>query len=124
MQTLYFVECDFGKSGRAFVETDPEKNSRANVIDDIVDGQVEDVLRVLQVIPEEGTCRDVTEDIARDVYARLDETGSGCPAHLRDWIDHWVEIGAADRLDIAAGLYDFAATRADHLIDLRKHEAA
>ena len=68
---LYFVECDFGKLGTAFVETDRLSNSRANVISNIVSGEYDRPLRVLEVTEDEGRCRDVSEDIAREICARL-----------------------------------------------------
>ena len=41
---LYFVEADFGRHGRAFVETDRDRNSRRQVIADIAQGQLENVV--------------------------------------------------------------------------------
>lgn len=64
---LYFVEASFGKLGTAFVETDRLTNSRANIINSIVSGEWDGVVRVLEVNEDEGTCRDVSEDIAREV---------------------------------------------------------
>lgn len=64
---LYFIEVDYGRLGRAFIECDRNKNSRRQVIENIASGDIENVVRVLEVIEDEGTCRDVTEDIAREV---------------------------------------------------------
>ena len=108
-QELYFVECDFGKIGTAFIETDPFKNSLAGVVEDIATGQVEDVIRVLEVIPDEKSCRDVTEDVARRVSDYLENKGEGCPDWLRNWIDEHVDAGEADRLDYKAGGWGDAA---------------
>ena len=63
---LYFVEANFGKLGTAFVETDRLTNSRANVINNIMSGEW-NVVRVLEVNEDEGTCRDVSEDLAREI---------------------------------------------------------
>ena len=68
---LYFVEADFGKLGTAFVETDRLTNSRANVISNIVSGEWERALRVLEVCEDENRCRDVSEDIAREICNRV-----------------------------------------------------
>jgi hypothetical protein len=62
-QTLYFIECDFGKLGRSFVEIDRDRNTRASVIEDIAAGEHRDVVTVLQLNPVEGHCRDVTTEI-------------------------------------------------------------
>lgn len=66
-QTLYFVECDFGRIGRAFVEIDRDRNSRQSVIEDIASGEYRDVLTVLEMNPVEGRCRDVTLEILGEV---------------------------------------------------------
>jgi hypothetical protein len=103
---LYFVEADFGRHGRAFVETDRDKNSRKQVIADIAQGQIENVIQVLEIVEDEGSCRDVTEDIACDVRDLLGKDNNGVRGALRDWIDHWCGPSTADQLNAAAGLHD------------------
>lgn len=60
---IYFVECDFGKIGRAFIECDRNDNSRQQVIDDIREGQITRPIKVLEIFEDECSCRDVTEEI-------------------------------------------------------------
>ena len=103
---LYFVEADFGRHGRAFVETDRDKNSRTQVIADIAQGQLENVIQVLEIVEDEGSCRDVTEDIACEVRDFLSGQNNGVRGALRDWIDHWCGPSTADQLNAAAGLHD------------------
>jgi hypothetical protein len=103
---LYFIEADFGRHGRAFVETDRDKNSRAQVIQDIAEGQIENVVKVLEVFENEGSCRDVTEDIACDVRDHLFKQNSGVRGQLREWIDQWCGPSTADELNASAGLHD------------------
>ena len=103
---LYFVEADFGRHGRAFVETDRDKNSRRRVIEDIAQGQIENVIQVLEIVEDEGSCRDVTEDIACEVRDFLCSENNGVRGALRDWIDHWCGPSTADQLNAAAGLHD------------------
>lgn len=98
MSALFFVERDFGKLGTAFLETDRFTNSRSQVIADIISGEIMDVLCVLEVNEDEGTCRDVTEDIARAVYDDLYDTQRVCPRHLVDWLDHMLGANTADSL--------------------------
>lgn len=65
METLYLIECDYGVLGRNFLETSVENfPSRDALICDLASGQIEDAVRILEVIPDEGTCRDITLDIA------------------------------------------------------------
>jgi len=66
-QSLFFIECDFGKLGRAFVEIDRDRNSRASVIEDIAAGEHRDVVTVLELNPVEGHSRDVTTEILGEV---------------------------------------------------------
>lgn len=88
---VYLIEADFGRNGRAFIETDRDSNSRAHVIGLIRSGEVKPV-KIIEITEDEGTVRDVTADIlAECIQAGL------------------IEIG---ELSIA-----------DHLRDLRKHEA-
>ena len=103
---LYFVEADFGRHGRAFVETDRDRNSRRQVIADIAHGQLENVVQVLEIVEDEGSCRDVTEDIACEVRDFLSGESNGVRGALRDWIDQWCGPSTADRLNAAAGLPD------------------
>ena len=105
---LYFVECDFGRIGRAFIECDRDKSSSAQVVADIAAGDIERPLTVLEVIEAEYSCRDVTEDIAREVYAALARQGHGCPPRLRDFIDQHVGLSEADRLNAEAGVLEEA----------------
>jgi hypothetical protein len=112
-RTLYFVLADFGDAGHAFIETDIARNSLRQVIVDIATGEIKRPVQILECNPVEGICRYITEDVALEVYSRLSDSGAGCPAHLRDFIDENLNAGDADRLDMAAGLFDFAGAEAD-----------
>lgn len=59
---LYFIENDYGRLGRAFVETDRDDNSRADVIHQIRSGGIHPV-KILEIDEDAGSCRDVTEEI-------------------------------------------------------------
>lgn len=95
---IYFIECDYGKLGRVFIETPLERNSLAGVVDDIHTGEHCDVVRVLEVIPDEGTCRDVTEDVAWRVYHLVESEGEGLPSHLEEYLELHCGIPAANAL--------------------------
>lgn len=113
-QMLYFVKADFGRLGQAFLETDPDRNSRLQVVADLFTGEITRPLEILECNPVEGTCRDVTEDIAREVYAHIHDRGEPCPAHLRDFLDLMLGVSSADHLDIATG--NFSVDRASRRI--------
>jgi hypothetical protein len=110
---LYFVLADFGEAGHAFVETDIASNSLRQVIVDIAKGEISRPVQILECNPAERICNDVTEHVAREVYSRLSDSGDGCPDRLRDFIDDNLNAGDADRLDMAAGVFDSAGAEAD-----------
>lgn len=100
-QTLYFVECDFGRLGREFVAIDRDRNSRSSIIEDIASGEYRDVMTVLEMNPVEGRCRDVTNEILGEV----------------SFLTAMRAIGDVLECDVQAAAFD-------HARDLRKHEAA
>jgi hypothetical protein len=74
-QDLHFVLCDFGRSGQAYVETDPTQSDASTIVRNLLQGQYNRPARVLALNVEEGWVRDVSEVIAakvRDV-ARQDQ---------------------------------------------------
>jgi len=69
---LYFVECDYGKRGQEFWPTQRNTSSRAQVVADILKGEIGGVIKVLEVFEDEGTCRDITEDVALEVLRQAE----------------------------------------------------
>lgn len=61
-QMIYFVQCRY-KSGLAWAERDPANMSRRDTIADIMTGDLEHVVTILECNPVEHLCSDVTEDI-------------------------------------------------------------
>jgi hypothetical protein len=76
-QDLHFVLCDFGRSGQAYVETDPTEADASTVVRNLLQGQYDRPVRVLALNVEEGWVRDVSEIIAAKVQdmARHEELG-------------------------------------------------
>lgn len=74
---ICFVLCDFGKLGTAYLETDPNKASRAHIISDLMDGQIDtDVVRIIEANPADGWSRDITEAVAGDLYDQCIRKGA------------------------------------------------
>jgi len=69
---LYFIECAF-KSGNAFVEVERHRMTRKQVVEDILHGQYEDVVTVIECNPVEHVCDDITEDVMAEVEALRDD---------------------------------------------------
>ena len=76
-QDLHFVLCDFGRSGQAYVETDPAEADASTIVRNLLQGQYDQPVRVLALNVEEGWVRDVSEIIAAKVQevARHEEQG-------------------------------------------------
>jgi hypothetical protein len=53
-QDLHFVLCDFGRSGQAYVETDPTQADASTTVRNLLDGQYNRPVRVLALNVEEG----------------------------------------------------------------------
>lgn len=98
---LYFVKCSFGKAGHAWIERNVNDTSRSTLINDLIGGQIENPLQILEVDPAEGTSRDVTEDLAK---ALADYCASKCePLHrpLVDFIHDNAGAAWARRIKVA-----------------------
>ena len=68
--TVYLVLNDFGPLGRAYVETDEAHANDATIVENILNGQYSQPLRVVAFSAAEGWARDVTEDIGRAALRR------------------------------------------------------
>lgn len=87
MNAIYLIEANFGRNGRAFIETDRDQNSRAHAVELIRSGEV-NAIKVLEINEDAGTCRDVTTDILEEIEAMPvnDDIPEDCP---REWArDH------------------------------------
>ena len=76
-QDLHFVLCDFGRSGQAYVETDPTEADASAIVRNLLRGQYDRPVRGLALNVEEDWVRDVSEIIAAKVQdvARREEQG-------------------------------------------------
>jgi hypothetical protein len=76
-QDLHFVLCDFGRSGQAYVETDPTEADASTIVRNLLQGQYDHPVRVLALNVEEGWVQDVSEIVAAKVQevARREEQG-------------------------------------------------
>jgi hypothetical protein len=68
--TVYIVLNDFGKLGRAYVETDETEADEWTIVSKIIDGEYSNPARVVAFNIAEGWSRDVTEAIAEAVAER------------------------------------------------------
>jgi hypothetical protein len=68
--TVHIVLNDFGKLGRAFLETDELEVDEWTIISKIISGEYSNPVRVVAFNIAEGWSRDVTDDIAQAVIDR------------------------------------------------------
>ncbi len=64
---VHLVLCDFGRSGLAYVETDPTKADATTIVRNLLQGQYERPVRVVALNADEGWARDVSENIAAKI---------------------------------------------------------
>jgi hypothetical protein len=86
-QDLHFVLCDFGRSGQAYVETDPGQADASTIVRNLLEEQYDRPIRVLALNVEEGWVRDVSEIIASKVQDVALRGGQGLTAGTRAFIE-------------------------------------
>ena len=72
---VYLVLDDFGKLGRAYREVDEEQADRGTVVRNLTEGQYNSPVRIVCFNTDEGSARDVTEEIAREIQDRAASKG-------------------------------------------------
>ena len=77
---LHFVLCDFGKYGKAYIETDPSEADRDTIVRNMIDGQYGRPVRVIALNPAEGWSRDVSGEIAKAVLTAAEVEDRVLPA--------------------------------------------
>ena len=86
-QTVYLVADDFGKLGRAWVESDYETTDLEAVIQDLLSGQYTTPIRVIAFNTAEQWSEDVSEDVAQELRRRCDLQMRDVPFYLQDFTD-------------------------------------
>jgi hypothetical protein len=82
---------DLGDLGRFYRETNETKANLATVITDMITGQYEHPVRVVEFNTAEGWARDVSEDIAREVADRAAKNNLQLPRGSRLFVE--AELG-------------------------------
>ena len=95
---LYAVLEDFGKHGAAWREIDEVRADERSIVEGILRGEYERVLRVVAFNADEGWARDVTRDIALKVVRAARQQSRKMSALTREFIER------ATRQDIVQSL--------------------
>ena len=69
--TVHIVLDDFGSSGRSYRETAEETADFNTVVDDLIAGQFNHPIRVIAFNISEGSSRDVSDHVAREILERV-----------------------------------------------------
>ena len=88
--TVHLVVDDFGTLGRSYRETDETQADAAAVVENLLNGQYFNPLRVIAFNLQEGWVRDVSEDVARAVLERARNEAKPLPDGVRRFVDHHV----------------------------------
>lgn len=99
LSPLYFVEVDLGPLGATFREADRDRMSRRKVADDIVSGELENVLKVLEIREDENACHDITADIARDVADEFHRSRARLSWEMAGFLQHHLGVAATNALN-------------------------
>jgi hypothetical protein len=84
---VYLVLDDFGRMGCAWRETNVEDTDLEAVIEDLLEGQYSNPVRVIGFNLSEGWIRDVSEEIARKLRQRCADEGRELPYSLYQLIE-------------------------------------
>jgi hypothetical protein len=73
---------DFGRRGRAYCETDVEATDLETVIQDLLDGQYWNPVRVVSINTGEGWARDISAEVAEELRRRCELEARQIPTSL------------------------------------------
>lgn len=82
----FYIVLEEFKSGAAFRETD-EGVDYPTLINDLLSGQYDKVLRVVAFNPVEGWSHDASEDVAQELERRIATEGRKISDALKDFIE-------------------------------------
>ena len=83
---LHFVLCDFGRLGRAFMETDANSAGRDDIVRNLLAGDYKRPVRIISFNVAEGWCRDVSTEIAADVASTAHREGHSLTDGTHDFV--------------------------------------
>lgn len=86
-QTVYLVAEDFGKLGRAWREAEYESTDLETVVQDLLDGQYNNPIRVVAFNTAECWSADVSEDVADELRRRCDLQMRELPSSISDFVE-------------------------------------
>jgi hypothetical protein len=82
---VYLVLDDFGRLGFAWRETNVQDTDLESAIDDLLEGQYSNPVRIIGLNTTDGWSRDVSEDVAQELrqHSRSDSRAAGLGSGIR-----------------------------------------
>jgi hypothetical protein len=90
---------DLGRRGRAYCETDFEATDLETIIQDLLDGQYSNPVRVVSFNTAEGWSRDISADVAAELRRRCDLQMHDIPSNILDFIERY-EVASPRQLTL------------------------
>jgi hypothetical protein len=90
-QDVCLVIDDLGKLGLIYCESDVETANVENVVEDLLDGQYSNPVRVICFNVAEGRSLDISADVAAELRRRCDLQVRDVPSSLQDFIERHYE---------------------------------
>ena len=92
---VYMVADDLGRLGHIWPEADLERTDLETVIQDLLEGQYKNPIRVISFNTAEGWSQDVSADVAEELRRRCDLQLRDVPSSISDFVG--CHAGHADR---------------------------
>jgi hypothetical protein len=86
-QNVYIVVDNFGRSGRAYRETDVATADLETTITDLMSGEYSNPVRVVAFNTAERWSEDVSKDVAREIRRRCDLRGYDAPLGTQAFVE-------------------------------------
>ena len=97
---VYLVLDDFGQLGRAYREADEDHANKESVIRDLREGYYNNPARVVCFNTHDGTSRDATFEIVREIKNRSERKSEELSPGLRDFVEYEVSRHAEWQLQL------------------------
>jgi hypothetical protein len=97
-QDTCLVIDDLGKLGLIYRESDVETASAENVIEDLLDGQYSNPVRVITFNVADGWSRDISAQVAVELRRRCDLQLRDVPSSIQDFVER--HEGASRQLSL------------------------
>jgi hypothetical protein len=86
-QNVYMVADDLGRLGHIWPEADLERTDLETVIQDLLEGQYKNPLRVVGFNTAKGWSQDVSADVAEELRRRCDLQLRDVPSSIADFVE-------------------------------------